>query len=40
VAHNDSSKIEVRIDGFMTAEAARAAALEVFARFATVDLGK
>jgi len=40
VAHTDSTKINIQIDGFISAEVARAAALEVIANFGKADFGK
>ena len=40
VAHTGSSKITVKIDGFMSAEAARTAAMEVIANFLKADFGR
>jgi hypothetical protein len=40
VAHTGSSGININIDGFIRAEAARAAALEVIANFAKADFGQ
>jgi hypothetical protein len=40
VAHADSTRITIQIDGFMSAEAAKAAALEVMANFGKADFGR
>lgn len=40
IAHTDSTKINIKIDGNMSAGAARAAALEVIANFGKADFGK
>ena len=40
IAHTDTTRINIKIDGFINAETAKAAALEVLANFLKADFGQ